>query len=179
MTRVLTITFLLSILLIPGVSAQDVDTREGFYGRFDYATYRLLALAEDLPEDVFSWKPNEGAMSVEHVFMHLIRYNYYYPSVALQQEMPSALPVESFEQMTGKENVLKYLQGSIDHVREVVKGMSVDELNQKVMLYGRNTPAYNVFTQLEVHMGEHLGQLMAYSRMNDIIPPWSRKKAGS
>ncbi len=173
--------FLALLIIVPPANGQEVsdEFKDGFYGRFNYAAFRLVALAEDLPEEVFSFKPNEGAMTVEHVFMHLARYNYYYPSIALQTEMPADLPIDEFEQMTGKASVLKYLKNSLDHVREVLKEMSPEELDAKVELYGDQTPAYNVFIQLQVHMGEHLGQLMAYSRMNDIVPPWSRKKAGS
>ena len=31
-----------------------------------------------------------------------------------------------------------------------------------------------VLTQIDTHMAEHLGQLIAYSRVNGIVPPWSQ-----
>jgi hypothetical protein len=31
-----------------------------------------------------------------------------------------------------------------------------------------------VLLQLVAHMNEHLGQSIAYARMNGIVPPWSR-----
>jgi len=31
-----------------------------------------------------------------------------------------------------------------------------------------------VLINLETHMAEHLGQAIAYSRMNGIVPPWSQ-----
>jgi len=31
-----------------------------------------------------------------------------------------------------------------------------------------------VLFQLIAHMNEHLGQSIAYARMNGVVPPWSR-----
>lgn len=41
-------------------------------------------------------------------------------------------------------------------------------------LYGRKVPQWSVLLQLVAHMNEHLGQSIAYARMNGIVPPWSR-----
>ncbi len=150
------------------------DLRDGFLGRFEYAANRYTQLAEALPEDVYSWTPNEGGMSVERVFMHIVRYNYWYPESSLGVASPEEVDLDRLEDMTGKETVLEYLGPSMDHVREVLDGMSDEELAQIVSLYGRDTQGWNVLLQLQVHMAEHLGQLMAYSRANDIVPPWSR-----
>jgi hypothetical protein len=31
-----------------------------------------------------------------------------------------------------------------------------------------------VLTQIDTHIGEHLGQAIAYARVNGIVPPWSQ-----
>ncbi len=82
--------------------------------------------------------------------------------------------MDALEKMTGKESVMKYLEDSLEYVRETLNTMSESDLHKMVELYGNDTQAFNVYVQLQVHMGEHLGQLMAYSRMNDIVPPWSQ-----
>jgi len=56
----------------------------------------------------------------------------------------------------------------------VVAHLSEADLSQSVVLYGRDTEAWNVLLQLQVHMAEHLVQLIAYARMNEIVPPWSK-----
>jgi hypothetical protein len=33
-----------------------------------------------------------------------------------------------------------------------------------------------VFFELALHMHEHLGQSIAYARMNTIVPPWTAKE---
>ena len=41
-------------------------------------------------------------------------------------------------------------------------------------LYGRQVASWAVLLQLLTHMNEHLGQAIAYARMNRVVPPWSR-----
>ena len=41
-------------------------------------------------------------------------------------------------------------------------------------LYGRQVGEWAVLLQLVTHMNEHLGQSIAYARMNGVVPPWSR-----
>ena len=31
-----------------------------------------------------------------------------------------------------------------------------------------------VLAMLDSHISEHLGQLIAYARMNGVVPPWSK-----
>ncbi len=62
----------------------------------------------------------------------------------------------------------------MDHVRGVVDGMSDADLAGPVELYGREVAGWAVLLQLITHMNEHLGQEIAYARMNGVVPPWSR-----
>ena len=165
-----------SLVLTPAVHAQQTpdDLKMGFMGRYHYAAQRLVALAEAIPEDKFAWSPGEGVMSIERVFMHIIRYNYYYPASSLGIAAPDEIDVPNLETLTGKATVRDHLQPSLDHVRQVLAQMSEEDLSRSVGLYGRDTQAWNVLLQLQVHMGEHLGQLIAYARMNEIVPPWSQ-----
>lgn len=165
-----------SLVIAPAVQAQNTpaDLKDGFKGRYHYAAQRLVALAEAIPEDKFAWSPGEGVMSIERVFMHIIRYNYYYPASSLGIEAPDGIDVPNLESLTGKAVVLDHLRPSLDHVAEVLANLSEADLSQSVVLYGRDTEAWNVLFQLQGHMAEHLGQLIAYARMNEIVPPWSK-----
>ncbi len=165
-----------SLVIAPAVHAQNTpaDLKDGFKGRYHYAAQRLVSLAEAIPEDKFAWSPGEGVMSIERVFMHIIRYNYYYPASSLGIEAPDGIDVPNLETLTGKAVVLDHLRPSLDHVSEVLAHMSEADLSQRVVLYGSDTEAWNVLLQLQVHMAEHLGQLIAYARMNEIVPPWSK-----
>jgi hypothetical protein len=34
--------------------------------------------------------------------------------------------------------------------------------------------ADDIYMRILVHANEHMGQLVAYTRMNGIVPPWSK-----
>ena len=42
------------------------------------------------------------------------------------------------------------------------------------MLRTTETNYGDLWVRLVTHMHEHLGQVIAYSRANEIVPPWSR-----
>ena len=61
-----------------------------------------------------------------------------------------------------------------DTRKQAVERMPESQLTTGTTLYGRNVQQWAVLFQLLAHMNEHLGQSIAYARMNGIVPPWSR-----
>ncbi len=135
---------------------------------------KLTALAEATPAETFSWSPGEGLMSIELVYMHIARYNYNYPINNLGMAAPEGVDVDNMEKLTGKAQVLSSLAASREYVQKMVGHMNAQALHEKTELYGRDVENWAVLFQLVAHMNEHLGQSIAYARMNDVKPPWSR-----
>ena len=149
--------------------------RDEFLGQFDMSAQKLVALAREMPADRFAWQPMDGVASVARAFMHIASYNYYYPAVALGVAPPEGVDYESFEEsITEKDRVVEVLEQSMEHVRTVARGMDAAALEKPTRLYGRDVPQWAVLFQLITHMNEHLGQEIAYARMNHVVPPWSR-----
>ena len=46
----------------------------------------------------------------------------------------------------------------------------------KVKSFGEEHTVANLFTVFVADQHEHLGQLIAYARMNGVVPPWRRKE---
>ncbi|NIP57352.1 MAG: hypothetical protein GWM92_15660 [Gemmatimonadetes bacterium] len=158
----------------PDVTAPP-DFREEFLGQFDASARKLVALARAMPAETFDWRPMEGVASVADAFMHIARYNYYYPEVALGVEAPEDVEYERLQGVvTEKERVIPILEASMEHVRSHVQAMSPTDLEAPTRLYGREVAKWAVLLQLVTHMNEHLGQEIAYARMNRVVPPWSR-----
>ncbi len=157
-------------------SAQESSNSfaDEFLLHFNSSSRKLVALAEAIPADKFSWSPGEGVMSIERVYMHIARYNYNYPVNNLGMAPPEGVDIASLEEQTGKEQVIASLKASADYVREMVGHLPAQALHQKTELYGREVESWAVLFQLLAHMNEHLGQSIAYARMNEITPPWSR-----
>ena len=149
------------------------DFRAEFRGQFGASARKLVALAEAMPAESYAWRPMEGVASVAEVYMHIARYNYMYPDQNLGIDAPVAYA--DFEDDIGeKARAVETLTASMDHVRTVVAGMSDDDLEASTRLYGRDVAKWAVLLQLVTHMNEHLGQSIAYARVNGVVPPWSR-----
>lgn len=166
-------TILMTLVLTTPATAQaPPDFRQEFQGQFDASARKLVALAEAMPEDTYDWRPMEGVASVVEVYMHIARYNYMYPDQNLGMGAPVAYA--GFEdEITDKDEAMEILAASMDHVRSVLDGMSDEDLEAPTRLYGRDVGKWAVLLQLVTHMNEHLGQSIAYARMNGVVPPWS------
>lgn len=147
-----------------------------FEGQFDASASKIVALAEAMPESAYGWSPGEGVASVVRVYMHIARYNYMYLHENLGRQSP--VPAEEYgrweDGVSDKELAVAILSASVEYVQEAVGEMSNEDLGGvPVMLYGREVGQWAVLLQLVTHMNEHLGQSIAYARMNGVVPPWS------
>ncbi|HSM06948.1 MAG TPA: DinB family protein [Longimicrobiales bacterium] len=164
---------LLTLAVTAPVAAQSPpDFRQEFQGQFEASARKLVALAEAMPEEAWDWRPMEGVASVGEVYMHIARYNYLYPDQNLGMGAPVAYAGFE-EEVTDRDEALEVLATSMDHVRGVLDSMSDEDLESVTRLYGRDVGKWAVLLQLVTHMNEHLGQSIAYARMNGVVPPWS------
>ena len=58
-------------------------------------------------------------------------------------------------------------------LRSTAKTMNEAELEKSVKLFGNNTTQRGVYGTILNHLHEHLGQSIAYARINGVAPPWS------
>jgi len=169
------ITFIMiSIPLASQEQGSDDHFRDQFNRHFDYASMRIQSLAEEMPEELYTWRPAEGVMSFAEVTMHIARYNYYYPVETLGFTPPEGIDMDQMESVTDKETIVEELGRSIEYVKQIMEEIPDARFDEPAQLYGRDVTLQAVFLQLITHKSEHLGQSVAYARMNDIVPPWSR-----
>jgi len=135
---------------------------------------KLVGLAEAMPAEKFSWRPAEGIRSVSEVFMHIAGGNYFILNMA-GAPPPSDVDAGGLEKnVTAKADVVAALKKSLTHTREAISKMSDADLNKDLKLFGRESSNQGALLGVVVHMSEHLGQLIAYARMNGVTPPWSQ-----
>jgi uncharacterized damage-inducible protein DinB len=160
----------------PALRAQSAatDYRDEFLAHFQRGSTKLTQLAAAMPDSAYAWSPGEGVMSVARVYMHIARYNYLYLDGSLGVPAPEGVDWRNFESVGDKATVEAALARSIEHVTAHVAAMSEEDLTRMTTLYGREVPGWAVLFQLLSHMNEHVGQSIAYARMNGVVPPWSR-----
>lgn len=165
-----------STILAPPAHTQAMPSgfREEFLLQFNSSMAKFIALARAMPDEKYTWRPGEGVMPVAQVYAHVAHYNYLYPATNMGIAAPTDLQLDSLEQITNKSEVIALLIRSRDHVRQLARDVPDAQLTQSTELYGRNVQQWAVLLQLITHMNEHLGQSIAYARMNGVVPPWSQ-----
>jgi uncharacterized damage-inducible protein DinB len=173
--RIAGIVATLALVAMPA-SAQDTPPaiREEILRQFDASMRKFEALAQAMPESAYGWSPAEGVMPVARVFAHVARYNYYYPAEGLGTPPPAGVDLTTMEEITDKERIVALLASSGEHVRRLASQGSDADWSAHARLYNRDIARWGVLLQLVTHMNEHLGQSIAYARMNGVVPPWSR-----
>lgn len=156
----------------PAAAQVPPGVGEGWLGEFDHATRQLLQLAEATPAEKFSWHPAEGVRSIGEVYMHIAIANQFLLSQAGSTPTVdlSKLGKEPEKSITEKAGIIKFLKESADAVRTAYQ--SADR-EKKVQLFKKDVTAGDVFTRILVHNHEHMGQAIAYARMNGVVPPWT------
>ncbi len=159
-----------------GANAQTMPAgfRQEFLGQFSSSMSKFIALAEAMPAEKYAWSPGAGVMPVAKVYAHVAHYNYRYPSQNMSVALPAAVKLDTLEAVAAKAQVVSLLRQSDEFVRTALTQMTDAQLAAQTRLYGRDVQRWAVLFQLLAHMNEHLGQSIAYARMNDVVPPWSR-----
>ncbi|MBV9502465.1 MAG: DinB family protein [Acidobacteriaceae bacterium] len=175
-------TFLLALLLAAmAARAQQVDPYEGLWQGYDgewrHVSRQLVELAEAIPADKFGWRPAPGVRSVSEVFMHIALANFYLLSVT-GPPLPADVKSENMEKtVTAKPEIIKWLKRSLEAVKSAHANITTADLQRKVKVNGRDATVDGMYLRIIVHANEHMGQLVAYARMNGIVPPWSAQAA--
>jgi uncharacterized damage-inducible protein DinB len=130
---------------------------------------KILSLAMAVPAEKYSWRPVRGVRSVSEVYMHIAGGNYTLVSFVGDK----AIDTRSFERITDKTRVLEELRRSFDYLRDSILGTTDAELEKPIRMFGNDSTQRAAFMMALNHLHEHLGQSVAYARMNGVVPPWS------
>ncbi|HEY6337338.1 MAG TPA: DinB family protein [Candidatus Sulfotelmatobacter sp.] len=146
---------------------------QGYDGEWMHVSQQLVALAEATPADKFAWRPAAGVRSTSEVYMHIVLANFYLLSVT-GPKMPADLKGEMEKTVTTKPEVISWLKRSLDAVKQAHLSVSSKDLERKVHIADRDATVDGMYLRIIVHANEHMGQLVAYSRMTGVVPPWSK-----
>ena len=132
---------------------------------------KMVSLAEAMPPDKYSWRPMEGVRSVSEVFIHMAMMNFNSPRF-LGAKPPVTVDA-SLEKITDKAKVVDLLKQSFAHMRQAALSVPEADWNKTVTFNNRNIVTGEALIRTLIGLREHLGQSVAYARMNRIVPPWT------
>lgn len=158
--------------------AAVIEVRKQFLADLDTLNRKFIALANVFPADKYAWRPGPGVRSVGEVFMHVASEFYGYAPAAYGAPPSSLVPTEesekTLEQKSTKTDVLAQLPASLAYARKTIDGLDPSALVGTKKLLGGDATIVSTSLAVVDDMHEHMGQLIAYARMNGITPPWSK-----
>ena len=178
-------TFVVAVLALPARAADDiqVDPAEmvkGFQkdcmGQVDDAASKLIELAEAVPAGKYAWRPGKGVRSTYEVYMHVAAANYLLPTYLGIKPPDGVDPVKLEKQKMTKAQAVDALRKSFVHVRRAIAAVPDADLAQEVTFFGQPSSKRTVMLVFVSHAHEHLGQSIAYARMNGVVPPWTARE---
>jgi uncharacterized damage-inducible protein DinB len=150
----------------------------GFRGEFlaniSGVEREAVALAEKVPAEKYSWRPGEGVRSVSEVYMHIAGSQLFFASL-LDVPIPAGFDENYEKAYTDKAKVVEWLKLSFANAKQAATNLSDADLEQKVTLFGRERTKRALLLTILSHAHEHLGQSIAYARVNHIVPPWTEE----
>jgi uncharacterized damage-inducible protein DinB len=181
--------FLLSellVLLVTFVSAQEKKSVEPpqpvqgpsqeLLGAWNYLGGKVIAMAEDFPEDKYNFKAQKDERtfgenlihiaSVEYMFMNLIKGGSGGSEDSALKKNPT------------KADIVKFVKQATADGAELIKTEGENGLSGEFKFPFGNMMVHNSYGWWFIleHTGEHFGQLVVYYRVNGMIPPESRPK---
>jgi uncharacterized damage-inducible protein DinB len=139
---------------------------------------KFVGLAQAIPQDKYTWRPGDGVRSISEVFLHVTLGNY-----ALTHALGTPLPdgftlTPNFEKSTtDKATIIDDLNKSFAFMTSSIQGMSTaDLLKSAPGSRGGAMIGDDVLFTIVLDLHEHLGQQIAYARMNGVVPPWTAER---
>ena len=136
---------------------------------------KFIGLAEAFPQDLYNWRPMEGVRSVAEVLMLIASEGYGFAPTALGGK--PAMPREEMgklSKISSKAEVIDHLTKAFAHAKKELDAVDPATLVADRKVFGQDRSAAQVVLFVAGDMHEHLGQMIAYARMNRIVPPWSK-----
>jgi DinB family protein len=187
-SRVLVVAFVVTLITplitTSTAAAQDVISRDAaatlkasFVADLDTMQKKYVGLAEAFPPDKYTWRPMEGVRSVAEVLMLVAFEGYSFVPTsfgAKPADLGSREEAAKLRTLSDKAQVIDHLRKGFAHAKQQLNALDAATLTGKRKVMGQDLTVVQVASRIGGDLHEHLGQLIAYARMNHIVPPWSK-----
>lgn len=105
--------------------------------------------------------------------MHIALANFYLLSVTGPPMAPEIQSKSMEKAVTTKPEVIDWLKRSLSAVKTAHAAVQPGDVQGRVTIENREATVDGIYLRIIVHANEHMGQPIAYARVNGIVPPWS------
>jgi len=163
-----------------GVFAQEGSTtpanpisasEKGFY---TLVSGEVVAAAEKMPEENYSFKPTPEVRSFGQLVGHEADAQYFFCATAAGEPNP----MKSIEKTkTSKADLVAALKDAVAYCTKVYTSMTDAQGSQMVKMMNFDVAKLTVLSVNTAHTDEHYGNMVTYLRLKGIVPPSSEKRS--
>jgi uncharacterized damage-inducible protein DinB len=138
---------------------------------------KLIAMAEDFPEDKYDFKPTPAVHSFAERLIHAAHANQFFINAVAGQKMPE-MDDPKRDQFKTKAEVVAFVKKSFSDGAGAIKATGDKGMSALVVdpFSNQQTPISDFAYGFVEHSGEIYGQLTVYYRAAGLVPPESRPK---
>ncbi len=134
---------------------------------------KFVELANVLPAGKLTWRPSEDSRSFAEVLLHVAGERYGILSL-MGVTPPEGFKGKTFEKSTtDRAQIVAELNKSWEFTQRAISSMSNADFAKLLPKLGPEANAGDVVYILVADAHEHLGQMVAYARENNVVPPWT------
>src|SRR5258708_12400492 len=101
-------------------AAPATGFRAEFLADWDDFSKKVVSLAEAMPAEKFTWRPNPQVRSVSEIYMHIAGGNFSFPR-AVGMPPPADVDSRGLDKITDKATVVEILKQTVEHVLQAVR----------------------------------------------------------
>lgn len=133
----------------------------------------IIAAAEEMPADKYSYKPTEQQMTFGHLIMHLAESNTYLCSAIAGTKPPEH---GQLSETDPKDKLVTALKNSFDYCSGVLDKTDDSKLNEMVQGFRGSVPRARIMITLVADLYDHYSAEAAYLRLNGMLPPTAQRR---
>jgi uncharacterized damage-inducible protein DinB len=135
---------------------------------------KLIAMAEDFPEDKYDFKPTPAQRSFAEQLLHAAGSTYYFTDTVMGRKPPAAEDPKR-DQYKTKADIVAFVKKSFADGAAAIQSKGEKGLTTEVVyLPQQKARVLDIAYGIIEHSGEHYGQLVVYYRLAGLVPPESR-----
>ena len=147
-------------------SAQAGNTTE-YSQHFSALSKLSVAVAEAMPSEQYSFRPDPGSMTFGEVMSHIASTNFAFCAGLNDADSPNT-PAPSDKD---KDAVVKFLSNYFEYCAAIIPNLTDEQLNKAHNSPDGRLPGREVLLAMYIHVAHHRGQAEIYLRDNGIKPP--------
>jgi hypothetical protein len=142
--------------------------------QFDDYAKNLVATAEIMPEEKYSFRPTPENMTFGKTIGHIADVN---NAVCSKLFTPPATPFAKSSETDSKEKLVAGLKASMDYCGAQFSKMTDANLSEMVPFFGgKQITRLGAALAVVIDFADHYAGLSMHLRMNGLLPPTAQKK---